>query len=96
MQCAAPAQTATPRLQTSAARALVQQGVTPATGRGTGAGTGRRGEREEGQEAERARVRATRATPWAWLPAEEQMTPGARSSSVIWAILLCAPRTLKE
>ena len=30
---------------------------------------------------------AASATPWAWLPAEQAMTPRARSSSVSWLIL---------
>ena len=36
------------------------------------------------------------ATPWAWLPAEQAMTPRQRSSSDSDAILLYAPRILKE
>lgn len=39
---------------------------------------------------------AARATPWAWLPAEEQMTPFCRCSGVRLAILLYAPLSLKE
>ena len=31
---------------------------------------------------------AARATPWAWLPADEQMTPRARCSAASFAILL--------
>ena len=39
---------------------------------------------------------AASATPCAWLPAEDAMTPQARSSGVRLAILIYAPRTLKE
>ena len=30
---------------------------------------------------------AASATPWAWLPAEQAMTPRSRSASVSWLIL---------
>ena len=39
---------------------------------------------------------AERATPWAWLPAEAAMTPRRSSSGERRAILLYAPRSLKE
>ena len=39
---------------------------------------------------------AAKATPCAWLPADEVMTPRASSSGVSCAILLKAPRSLKE
>ena len=39
---------------------------------------------------------AASATPWAWLPALAQITPRASCSGVRWAILLYAPRSLKE
>ena len=39
---------------------------------------------------------AASATPCAWLPADAAITPRAFSSSVNFAILLYAPRTLKE
>jgi hypothetical protein len=42
------------------------------------------------------RCLAASATPCAWLPAEEQITPLARCSSVKSAILLYAPRSLKD
>ena len=40
--------------------------------------------------------RAAIATPCEWLPAEEQMTPRARSASVSRAILCVGPRTLYD
>ena len=39
---------------------------------------------------------ADRATPWAWFPAEAAMTPRRSSSGERRAILLYAPRSLKE
>ena len=39
---------------------------------------------------------AASATPCAWLPAEAAMTPRARSAGDRCAILLYAPRSLKE
>ena len=38
---------------------------------------------------------AARATPWAWLPDEYEMTPRARASGVKDAIIAYAPRSLK-
>mmetsp|Transcript_7739 Transcript_7739/g.27204 ORF Transcript_7739/g.27204 Transcript_7739/m.27204 type:complete len:380 (+) Transcript_7739:493-1632(+) len=38
---------------------------------------------------------AARDTPWAWLPAEEQITPALSWDSVSWAMQLYAPRSLK-
>ena len=45
---------------------------------------------------ERTRWEAASATPCAWLPAEEQMTPRASCSADSEAILLYAPRSLNE
>ena len=42
------------------------------------------------------RCRADMATPWAWLPADAQITPRARSARSRAAILLWAPRSLNE
>ena len=39
---------------------------------------------------------AERATPWAWFPAEEQMTPLSNCSGESFAIILYAPRNLNE
>ena len=39
---------------------------------------------------------AASATPCAWLPADDAITPQARSSSLRLAILIYAPRTLNE
>jgi hypothetical protein len=41
-------------------------------------------------------VWAASATPCAWLPADAAITPRARSAAVRFAILLYAPRSLKE
>ena len=39
---------------------------------------------------------AASATPCAWLPAEQAITPFAFSSAESWEILYAEPRTLKE
>ena len=46
--------------------------------------------------AEVPRRCAASATPCAWLPADEQMTPAVSCSGVRLAILLKAPRNLNE
>ena len=46
--------------------------------------------------ASHPRYLAARATPCAWLPADEQMTPLASASSEICAMRLYAPRSLNE
>lgn len=45
---------------------------------------------------QRTSVRAASATPCAWLPAEEQITPASSCSLLSCAILLYAPRSLKD
>ena len=42
------------------------------------------------------RLRAASATPWAWLPAELQITPFASLAAGVCAILLYEPRSLNE
>ena len=42
------------------------------------------------------RFAAASATPWAWLPAEEHITPLAIASVLAEKIAFAAPRTLKE
>jgi hypothetical protein len=41
-------------------------------------------------------LRAAKATPCAWFPADEQMTPLSNCSRGSFAIMLYAPRNLKE